>query len=515
MKKILVCLLFLPVSLNMDAQNTRNAAVAALNLYVDYCNETIHGLWSVTAELRGFNQSLDYHRQHPESKIYLSFQKEDVFHNASYYERIPDEVYKDCLTRSKLLGLPTQTRLNEKLTAVKNTITRLETELDSVFQYTEQKKFVQDTGFENIYNLLFSIENTFRQYRQAKNDLVAAVQEVYEKAYKPTAASPQQKIIQATARFTRGLQVCKKLLDETADNNTTHLAAYVSQLDSLIADLKASQAKNLEGLYRFGRNNGLDPDWRYERVTDNLESIRKHAQSLLGKSESYRSGGYYQPFPLSFYYYNENLLNKYNRYGLGVVRDFNEFIELSNGKAIQQTAGIDDYYIKNGSVKLDNAVLILLKWAEEPHLFRVMPVPGQMPHPTPEKPVLTRPPELDLTIAEVGQPIRLQNIYFKVTEFELLPASFTELDKIVAFMQLHPQAEIRLEGHTDILGNPDDNLKLSENRVKAVKNYLVQQGISGKRIQLNWYGSTRPLKTDGTPEERKINRRVEFVLLRK
>jgi outer membrane protein OmpA-like peptidoglycan-associated protein len=109
----------------------------------------------------------------------------------------------------------------------------------------------------------------------------------------------------------------------------------------------------------------------------------------------------------------------------------------------------------------------------------------------------------------------LKNVIFAQSEAYLLPESFSELDQLFNFLQQNSSVEIILEGHTDIIGNPDDNMKLSEKRVKTVKDYLVKKGIAAGRIEIKAYGSTKPLKTDGTDEDRKVNRRVEFKILKK
>ncbi len=116
---------------------------------------------------------------------------------------------------------------------------------------------------------------------------------------------------------------------------------------------------------------------------------------------------------------------------------------------------------------------------------------------------------------EVGETIRLNNIYFAQAEFKVLDASYNELDKLAKIMQSNPTMEILIEGHTDIIGNVNDNLALSQKRVISVKEYLVKKGIAEKRIQTKAYGGTKPLKTDGTDEDRQVNRRVEFKILKK
>ncbi|GAB3776018.1 hypothetical protein GCM10028818_20920 [Spirosoma horti] len=124
---------------------------------------------------------------------------------------------------------------------------------------------------------------------------------------------------------------------------------------------------------------------------------------------------------------------------------------------------------------------------------------------------LTR--DIALTPLAVGDKVTLKNIYFEMSKSDLLSASFAELNKLVAMMQDNPNMSIRLEGHTDIIGDHDKNLQLSRDRVIACQRYLVQQGIDIDRIQTVGYGDTRPILTKGTDEERKVNRRVEFVIL--
>ncbi|MES2516483.1 MAG: OmpA family protein [Bacteroidota bacterium] len=122
--------------------------------------------------------------------------------------------------------------------------------------------------------------------------------------------------------------------------------------------------------------------------------------------------------------------------------------------------------------------------------------------------------DIYLTPIAVGDKIVLKNIYFEVSKSDLLPASFAELNKLVTMMQDNPLMEIRLEGHTDIVGDPEANLELSQDRVDACETYLVKQGIPSARIQAVGYGDTRPIVKKGTDEERKVNRRVEFVVLK-
>ena len=122
--------------------------------------------------------------------------------------------------------------------------------------------------------------------------------------------------------------------------------------------------------------------------------------------------------------------------------------------------------------------------------------------------------DIYLTPIAVGDKIVLKNIYFEVSKSNLLPASYSELNKLVSMMQDNPMMVIRLEGHTDVVGDPEANLELSQDRVDACETYLVKQGIPSARIEATGFGDTKPIVKKGTDEERKVNRRVEFLVLK-
>lgn len=81
-------------------------------------------------------------------------------------------------------------------------------------------------------------------------------------------------------------------------------------------------------------------------------------------------------------------------------------------------------------------------------------------------------------------------------------------------MRAHPDLRLRIEGHTDNVGNSGFNQTLSEKRAAAVKAFLEKEyGIKGDRLEAQGFGDTRPVASNDTPEGRQSNRRVELVKL--
>jgi outer membrane protein OmpA-like peptidoglycan-associated protein len=112
----------------------------------------------------------------------------------------------------------------------------------------------------------------------------------------------------------------------------------------------------------------------------------------------------------------------------------------------------------------------------------------------------------------VGEAINLNTILFDQGKWDLKPASFAELDKVVAFLRSNPSAEIELNGHTSSEGEAGFNRSLSYKRVNSCKAYVVSKGIDASRIVAKGFGPDRPVAPNDTEENRTKNRRVEMRL---
>ncbi len=112
-----------------------------------------------------------------------------------------------------------------------------------------------------------------------------------------------------------------------------------------------------------------------------------------------------------------------------------------------------------------------------------------------------------------GEKTVLRNIFFEFDSYELKPESLVELEKLTRFLANNPEIGIRINGHTDNIGESGYNLELSEKRAGSVADYLVGTGIDEERISYAGFGDTMPIASNETEEGRAENRRTEFEII--
>ena len=104
-------------------------------------------------------------------------------------------------------------------------------------------------------------------------------------------------------------------------------------------------------------------------------------------------------------------------------------------------------------------------------------------------------------------------VYFDTGKFNINAASQTTLNKLIAVFKEYPDTNLLVVGHTDSQGSDESNLTLSKNRATSVTTYLKSKGVSSGRLTTNWFGETKPVQDNATPEGRAKNRRVNIAIL--
>lgn len=116
------------------------------------------------------------------------------------------------------------------------------------------------------------------------------------------------------------------------------------------------------------------------------------------------------------------------------------------------------------------------------------------------------------------QPVELNavstfnNIRFATNACQLPSSAYIELDKLLQVLSENPSLQLEISGHTDNTGNAENNQKLSDNRAKAIVDYLVGKGIGTQRLSYKGYGAAKPVADNRTEAGRSQNRRTTFTI---
>ena len=111
-----------------------------------------------------------------------------------------------------------------------------------------------------------------------------------------------------------------------------------------------------------------------------------------------------------------------------------------------------------------------------------------------------------------GLVLTLGDVVFDAGKASLQPSAMTAIDRLAQLLGVYPERSVRIEGHTDSVGDAAANQALSERRAAAVRDALVARGVEAARIESVGYGATRPIADNRTEGGRQKNRRIEIVL---
>lgn len=136
--------------------------------------------------------------------------------------------------------------------------------------------------------------------------------------------------------------------------------------------------------------------------------------------------------------------------------------------------------------------------------------PAAPPPPPPPPPVVAQAPPPPPPPAK--KKIVLRGVNFDFDKATLRPDATRILDEAVETLKAEPDVEVLIVGHTDSVGSEAYNLKLSERRARAVRDYLVRKGISAARLRVKGMGESQPVASNDTADGRAQNRRVELLV---
>jgi outer membrane protein OmpA-like peptidoglycan-associated protein len=112
-----------------------------------------------------------------------------------------------------------------------------------------------------------------------------------------------------------------------------------------------------------------------------------------------------------------------------------------------------------------------------------------------------------------GLIVNMSDVVFGTAKYALQPGARERLAKVAGILLGHPGLRLEVEGHTDSVGGDAYNQRLSEQRAASVRDYLIEQGISGTNLSpVKGFGKSQPVATNDTAAGRQLNRRVELIV---
>jgi flagellar motor protein MotB/tetratricopeptide (TPR) repeat protein len=228
---------------------------------------------------------------------------------------------------------------------------------------------------------------------------------------------------------------------------------------------------------------------------------------IAGLIDSFKKGFFYLPVPMeveSSYYITGKVLDKKTNEPVNAKL---EFIDVSASKIIATGVTGDSGMFR---IKLDAAKQYGVEIIARDYLFFLDAV--DMTNADPDEAFIR---DFKLEKIEVGVRVVLENIYFETGKAILTVASYPQLNHVVDFLKGNESVRLEISGHTDNVGSVKINTKLSNDRARAVVDYMVANGIEKSRLESQGYGFSQPVAPNNTPEGRERNRRVEFKVISK
>jgi OmpA-OmpF porin, OOP family len=158
-------------------------------------------------------------------------------------------------------------------------------------------------------------------------------------------------------------------------------------------------------------------------------------------------------------------------------------------------------------VPVGDTYMVTLKALTDTTIYSTIEIPAPQPGQ-----FYTSPFKLTIEY-DPGRLFTLNNVEYDVNKATLRPQSFKALDELVEYLKWRNTEMVEIAGHTDNTGPAADNLKLSQQRAEAVRNYLVKKGVAASRIVAKGYGLTQPIADNQTARGRQQNRRTEARFL--
>lgn len=273
----------------------------ALNAYIDFINESLRQLNHLQVQVRNYQSSAEYHRNPDPNRRrgQLNYSHSDF--------KIPVADYQLLLSGSKAVPEIYRTAINTQTEVLLNILKEMDGLSIELINYTQEKRYEQDQ-LQRSDEILDRYALLFNLFDQKKEQLYTDVRRIHE-SYKP--ANPASSWIVSGRELINAIDNNKAVLFGVRAiyrGETTQLPA-TENVEAAMRSLITDEYKNLKGLTRYGRSNGLCPYSPYEDIAENSGRFAEKSKNVKPAAPN---GPH--PYESFYYFYNNELVYQYNKF---------------------------------------------------------------------------------------------------------------------------------------------------------------------------------------------------------
>jgi hypothetical protein len=324
-----------PINAQSKGESLRKEAV---NTYVDFVNESIHGLLIINRLFQGYNEDINKYVDLEEYQLNLYSNKDlprDIYEDEEkwFYEVSPNQLYKLAIEKADVFS-----------TIESNNLKRTTAELKKIL--------------EKSNSLRFEIEQLIRNLNLEKRENIGLVYQKLEEGatlYK-SFFSYQMELESELKKITRSWVVAPdsrnimNTMDDVYNSSKNILLAVRNEGEINLAELIAEQEKALQKMQSISLDAENDQAVKKARFKRSWKNTLDQLGKSIEASKKYSAGGdiipEYKYYGKNYYYYNSEIIGRFNKYGLGMVQEMNKMMEMIGGEK--------------------------MKFIELPHLFKVI-----------------------------------------------------------------------------------------------------------------------------------------------
>jgi len=323
MKKIPFIIVFLISVSNLFSQNTlteNQKIIEGLNNYLEFIHQTTHFEFVIISDLEGFNSSLIRQLDHPTTNIY--FKSDDALNNHNYYFSTPHEVYVSCINSDIKINISDRTKINTILTEMMSIADSMQIIYNQIDKYVNEKEYIQDSTLYKGFYFLEKEQLFFEKFRQSWVLMKSEIDNIENKYITKDISNPY---MNASIHLDSLFDIVYEIAEAARINDTTKVRLLQPILEQKINYLQDKDSVFLKGAKSFGANNGQDPFARYKNIISDAKAELNHVNNFLKptKYPQYKEKKYGK----AYYYYNYCFINKFNRHGIGMAYDYNQFAD--------------------------------------------------------------------------------------------------------------------------------------------------------------------------------------------